>query len=340
MKCIYCKSDIDETNKSEEHVFPQSFGCPDTWIIYCVCKKCNIGFGKTLERFLAGDSIEGLWRLQKIGSRSKKHITQTRINIRVPNDCKYGEFRGAIVYADFSKKDSLSLPSQILVKDDVGNRKFFLIEDLEKQEIREEFDKYKDKGFWILSHNASAEEEAIEKLKQFGINFKLAMHGRLPTGALEANGGLEVIIDGIIDKKIFRAIAKISLNYLAKVKGPLYVLDARFDSIREYIKTGVTKEPKVVEIKKGHILTEETNNKYFFEGHIFIVQTEGNQIIGKVSLSNTFTFYYTVNLGVLDVWYDLKSGHAYSLQEDKIIELFSPTMISVPKPFLNRFMKR
>jgi len=89
---------------------------------------------------------------------------------------------------------------------------------------------------------------------------------------------------------------------------------------------------KIVEIKKGHILAEETNNKYFFEGHIFTVQTKDTQIISKVSLSNTFDFYYVVNLGKLDVWYDLKSGHVYSLQKDKIIELFSPTMIVVPKP--------
>lgn len=84
MTCIYCKKDIDDKNRSTEYVFPQSFGCPDDWTINCVCRKCNNDFGGTLERYLAGDSIEGLWRLQKIGSRSKKPIKQTRVKIRIP----------------------------------------------------------------------------------------------------------------------------------------------------------------------------------------------------------------------------------------------------------------
>ncbi len=123
---------------------------------------------------------------------------------------------------------------------------------------------------------------------------------------------------------------------MAKVKGAEYVLDSRFDAVREYIKTGEKPNFRIVEIKKGHILAEETDDRYFFEGHIFTIQTKGRRVIGKVSLSNTFAFYYVVNLGELEVWYNLKSGHAYSLKEDKIIELFSPTAISVPKLYFTR----
>ncbi len=96
MNCIYCKKDIKEDNKSTEHIFPKSFGCPDTWTIDCVCMDCNNEFGKTIERYLAGDSIEGLRRLQKLGSRSKKPIKQTRLKINIPDEDRYGEFRGAI----------------------------------------------------------------------------------------------------------------------------------------------------------------------------------------------------------------------------------------------------
>lgn len=297
----------------------------------CVCKNCNGEFGKTIERYLAGDSIEGLWRLQKIGSRSKKHIVQTRIKINVPDENKFGDFRGAIVYFDFAKKDSLLLPSQILTEDDFGNRKFFLIADIEKEEIKDELFKYKNRGFSIIRQNADDEKAAIQKLKQIGIDFKPIREVKLPEGALEDDGTLKLIVEGVMDNVIFRAIAKIAFNYVAKVKGPELALNSRFDAVREYIKTGIKTNFKIVEIKQGHILDDETNNKYFFEGHIFIVQTKGNRIIGKVSLSNTFAFYYVVNLGKLNVLYDLKSGHAYSLNKDRIIELFSPTMIAVPK---------
>ena len=121
IKCIYCKCEITESNKSNEHVFPQSFGCPDTWTMDCVCRGCNIAFGQSIERYLARDSLEGLWALKKIGSRSGKPIRQMRIKLNVPDEDKYGEFRGAIVYADFSQKGGLLLPAQILLKDDQGN---------------------------------------------------------------------------------------------------------------------------------------------------------------------------------------------------------------------------
>lgn len=336
MNCIYCKNPIKEKNSSEEHVFPQSFGCPDSWTMDCVCTECNNGFGRSIERFLAGDSVEGLWRLQKIGSRSKKPIRQTRLKINIPNEDKYGKFKGAIVYSDFSKKESLILPSQIVLEDNEGNNKHFLLDDIEKEEVKNELNRYKDKGFRILAHNETEEQKAIEKMRQVGIDFKPQEKGMLPSSVVEQNGTLKVFVKGIIDNVLFRAIAKIALNYLAKVKGCEYALDSRFDAVREYVKTGEKPNFKMVEIKEGHILAEETNNKYFFEGHIFTIQTKGKRIIGKVSLSNTFAFYYVVKLGELKVWHDLKSGHAYSLKDDKIIELFSPTMISVPKPYFIR----
>jgi hypothetical protein len=328
MKCIYCKDDITETNKSEEHVFPESFGCPNNWTMDCVCIKCNNDFGKTIERYLAGDSIAGLWRLQKIGSRSKKPVKQTRIKINIPNEEKYGEFIGAIVYFDFSKKDSLLLPSQILIKDEQGNRKFFLVEDIERDDVKNELNKHKDRGFWIFAHNADNERTAIEKLKQIGIEFKPIKEEKLPISALEDDGKFKVIVEGIMDNMIFRAIAKIAFNYLAKVKGHDCVLDSKFDIIREYIKSGTKPNFNIVKIEEGHILADETNDKYFFEGHIFTIQSQGNRIFGKVSLSNTFAFYYVVDLGELGpIWYELKSGHAYSLKEAKIIPLFSSTFI-------------
>ena len=136
MNCIYCKNPIAEKNSSEEHVFPQSFGCPDSWTMDCVCTECNTSFGRSIERFLAGDSLEGLWRLQKIGSRSGKPIRQIGLRINIPNEDKYGDFNGVIVYFDFSKKDSLILPSQIVLKDDQGNKKYFLLDDVEKEEVK------------------------------------------------------------------------------------------------------------------------------------------------------------------------------------------------------------
>lgn len=328
MRCIYCKKDIKEDNKSHEHVFPRSFGCPDSWAMDCVCIGCNNEFGRTIERYLASDSIEGLWRLQKLGSLSKKPIRQTRIQLNIPDEYKYGEFRGAIVYVDFSKRDSLLLPPQVLIIDSQGNRKFFLIDDI-NEEVKKELQR-KDKGYWVFANNINEQKTTIEKLKQAGVEFKPIKEVGFPAGLVGSDGKLEVAIEEIKDQVIFRAIAKIAFNYLAKVKGADYALDARFDTVREYIKNGAKPNFNIVRIEKGHILAEETNSEYFFEGHIFTIQTKGDDIIGKVSLSNTFSFYYVVRLGELGpIWHDLKRGHAYSFEEDKIIPLFSPTFLTI-----------
>jgi len=133
-----------------------------------------------------------------------------------------------------------------------------------------------------------------------------------------------------MDNVILRTIAKIAFNYLAKVNGAEYALDTKFDIVREYIKTGVKPSFNIVKIKKGHILAEETNNRYFLEGHVFTIEDRGDYIISKISLTNSFNFYYIVTLGKFGpIWHDIKSGHAYSLKEDKIIKLFTPTFLTI-----------
>lgn len=329
MKCIYCKKDIAENNKSEEHVFPESFGCPDTWTLDCVCRDCNVKLGGSIDRYLASDSIEGLQRLQKLGSQSKKPIRQIRLKINIPDEDKYEEFRGAIVYADFSKMDNLLLPTQVLITDSQGNRKSFLIDNI-NDEVKRELQECRDKGYWILTSNEDEKKIAIEKLKQIGIEFKSIREGGFPSSAIEKDGKLKVVIKGIIDQVIFRAIAKFAFNYLAKVRDADYALNTRFDTVREYIKSGTKPDFDIVKIEKGHILDEETDTKYFFEGHIFTIQTKGNDIIGKVSLFNTVNFYYVVRLGELGpIWHDFKSGHIYDVEENKIDSLFSPTFLTI-----------
>jgi len=324
MVCIYCKKNIDAKNRSTEHVFPQSFGCPDDWTIDCVCKSCNNELGGTIERRLASDSMEGLWRLQKIGSRSKKPIRQTRIKIHIPDEDRYGEFRGLTLYADFSQMDSLYLPAQIVVLGDSGARQYYLLEDMNDEDIRHISGK-----FGLFTHNENEYNQAVERCKRLGKKFEAEI-SRLPPTAINADGKLEVETEAVMDTVIFRTIAKIAFNYMAKVKGHEYALDQKFDSMREYVRTGIKPHINPVRIEKGHILTEETSNRYFLEGHIFTIETRGSQVISKICLTNTFNFYYVVDLGAIGpIWHDIKSGHAYSLKNDKIIPLFTPTYLTI-----------
>jgi hypothetical protein len=324
MQCIYCKDAIDDNNSSVEHVFPRSFGCPDTWTIDCVCRKCNNELGGTIERRLAGDSMEGLWRLQRLGSRSKKPIKQERIKIRVSDEERYGEFKGIILYADFSQVNSLYMPAQVVTIKESGQREHDLIEDMSDDDIRNIPGR-----FGLYAHNESEYNQAVDRFKRLGKKFDEEIQN-LPHTAINNDGRLEVEVEGMMDVIIFRTIAKIGFNYLAKSKGYEYAINKRFDVIRDYIHSGIKPPVNPVRIQKGHILAEETKNKYFLEGHIFTVETKGSQIISKVCLTNSFNFYYVVTLGDIGIiWHDIKSGHAYSLKDDEIIPLFTPTYLTI-----------
>lgn len=324
MQCIYCKNVIDNSNSSVEHVFPQSFGCPDSWTIDCVCRNCNNELGGTIERRLAGDSMEGLWRLQRLGSRSKKPIRQERIKIRIPNEERYGEFRGIILYADFSQMNSLYMPAQVVIIKDSGIREHSLIEDMSDNDIRNIPGR-----FGLYAHNDTEYNQAVDRFKRLGKKFDEEIQN-LPRTAINNDGRLEVEVEGMLDVIIFRTIAKIGFNYLAKSKGYEYAINKRFDVIRDYIRSGIKPRVNPVQIQRGHVLTEETDKKYFLQGHIFTIETRRSTIISKISLTNMFNFYYVVALGDIGpIWHDIKSGHAYSLEEDKIIPLFSPTYLTI-----------
>lgn len=229
-----------------------------------------------------------------------------------------------MLYADFTQKDSLYLPAQLLTLGASGERKFTLLEQMTDDDIRDVSGKFE-----FFAHNEKEYNQAAERLKRLGKKVEDKIH-KLPQTAIGDDGKLAVGIEGIMDVVIFRTMAKIAFNYLAKVKTAEYTLSPKFDTVRDFIQTGNKADFKLVNIEQGHILAEETDKKYFLQGHIFTIETRGSTIISKIALTNMFNFYYVVTLGDIGpIWHDIKSGHAYSLEEDKIIPLFTPTYLTI-----------
>ncbi len=323
ISCIYCRSEITKDNKSEEHVFPKAFGCPKSWYIECVCKCCNIKLGETIDRVLASDSLWGVLRLQRIGSRSKKHVRQKRTKINLPDNEKYGVYAGAIIYVDFSAIDTIILPNQIVI-DDKNEKRRFLVGELEDPKIEKEILKYKGKYFRILAQDQEGEEIAIEKLREIGIDYKSLEKGYFPQNAREEDDKIGIITQCTMDDDIYRAIAKISLNYLARTQGYEIVLSSSFDAIRKYVRYGEKKSSDFVDLIKGMILENETIDSPAFDGHIFAVYNKGKDMISKVSLFNYIGLYFKVELGRLNIIPgNLKGGHGFDLKEKRLIKLNS-----------------
>lgn len=248
MNCIYCKQKIiTGSNNSVEHVFPDSFGCPDDWTLDCVCRKCNNTLGGTIERWIAGESPEAMLRLAYIGSKSGKPIKQLRLQINIPNKLEFADFQGVRLEIDF-KIGELLLPTQIGLKNNSGIYEYFTNKQLGDQKTLDRINN-------ILSHKdikwlASGDKNIFnKKIKEFqsvlekkGINLPKGAKKEfnLPKNSIQ-NGKIPVNIHSLIDEDIQRAIVKIAFNYLAKIKGGDYVLKNCFDDIREFKKVIISK---------------------------------------------------------------------------------------------------
>lgn len=322
MICIYCKTAINSKNNSIEHVFPQSFGCPDNWVLDCVCANCNNKFGKTIDRWLATDSIEAVERLQKFGSRSGKRVRLKRLVIYLPIEEKYGIFQGAKLWLDFTHIDNILLPAQIGLLNDKGVREFFTNEDLENPKIVARAKSLSIKNISILGPSQNAHDAMVKLVKKLGIikEYNIKTSGGLPEGVVE-NNRIIIAARTTIDLDIQRAIAKIAVNYLAKIKGSDFVMKPCFDRIRGFV-NGEKVESKLVIPDSEPILYNESKKFKHFDGHIFTFNREGDKLISRISLFNDLSYRVLLAENLGSIWYPLKSGHAFNVHSLKIVPMF------------------
>lgn len=333
MICIYCKTTINPGNSSVEHVFPRSFSCPNDWVLDCVCAGCNNEFGRTIDRWLATDSIETVKRLQKFGSKSGKRVRMKRLVIYIPTEEKYGMFRGAKLWLDFTRIDNILFPAQIGLLNDKGVREFFTNEDLANPEVVSRAKSLSKKNIIILGPSQDAHDSMVELVKELGIikEYNIKTSGGLPEGVVEND---RIIIGAriTIDRDIQRAIAKIAVNYLAKIKGSDFVLKPCFDEIRSFV-NGIVVKGRLVFSDNEPILYDESKKFKHFDGHMFTFNREGDQLISRISLFNDLSYTVVLAKKLGSIWYPLKSGHAFNVHSLKIVPMFGVFRRLLPKLF-------
>lgn len=312
MKCIYCKAEITLETQSIEHVFPAAFGCPNDWTLDCVCEKCNNALGVTIENWLANDSIEGVFRLRTLGSRSGQKVREKRFRVRIPLDEKYGDFQGAIMEKDYESNGQFKLPPQAGFKDEKGEYIFFSRENLTYHPNLEKAKSLSQKQIKVLAHDKEEHADMMTFLATKGIKVVPDASGtfHLSDDVLEADGKMILEIQAEIDHDLQRAIAKIAFNYLAKIQGADYVLQDRFNQIRDFINGGPYKE-LVRPFHEPILLNDSDKSRYL--GHILIFERVGDELRGIVSLFNQGMAYRVLlshEMGPL--FYALSSGHTYN----------------------------
>jgi hypothetical protein len=272
-----------------------------------VCADCNHQLGKELDEILARDSFEGLIRAQRLEPRRRKadRFKARRTEIRVPDEPKYGQYRGARMAVNWQTRKLRTL-DQVIVRDEAGTLHSFTEAEIAGADEKLFRNRPPD-AIQVIGTRAGVEillECAISKGAKF---IEEATEIEPPPAASEPTVFLQT--RGTIDSNIWRGIAKIAFNYLAKVQGSAYVLDDKFDGIRKFIKGEVT-EQALVRVSQKQILANETSHRKMTDMHLVMFERQGRGLFGRVSLFNSIT--YDVSLcSDLGLVYSIKSGHAF-----------------------------
>jgi len=339
--CIYCLKSKEGNLFDREHVIPESFGrfIPNNLtLINTVCEECNSYFGIELEPFLARDSLDGIMRykygLKKFGRNGKK-FKSNRVRIKISTK---GVWEGALLElcppreekesppnAVFIPKADVVLIPQITFYKTISHEEVHLpLDQITNKEdlIRRGFDL--EKGCILIAPSDKSMEKIKAKIKEMGLKTKVKKYD-IEDNSKPVKGQLiKVLFESTVDNIIFRSVAKISFNYLAKAAGKEFVLSSCFDEIREYIRYGKEIKSNLVRIIQEPIL--ETDTLYFkqTDGHLIVVNWGDDynlSIIGYVSLFNRLTYQIILCNFFRGIVRKIASGHHFDIHSKKISKL-------------------
>ncbi|MGZ8366470.1 MAG: hypothetical protein ACXW37_08885 [Nitrospira sp.] len=208
------------------------------------------------------------------------------------------------------------LLDQIIVRDRNGVIHTFLAEEF-PQEDAVVFQNLARGAIRIVGMDATNVERLRQMVQDRG--FQLGQPELLSPPDAILQPDICTLVEGRIDTKTWRAIAKIAFNYLTFHEGARFVHSDRFDPIREFI-TGVRFDQAMVRLLNAPILAQETKYWRAFEGHLVVYQTEGRSLRGKVSLYNSIT-YDVILCADLGLYYRLNNGHAFDPIKHQITRL-------------------
>lgn len=323
-RCVYCQEDKSEDSfRRVEHVLPQSFGTfRDNFTLRgIVCDSCNQYFGDNLELALARDSFEGHSRFA-YGVRNPEEFRPFGRNSRIVLRIGEGDFSGAYAYREYSEEAGdivvRPLPQVGFLMAPSNKYEYFLLDEIPAEpELRE-------RGFNSRHPEAIrglAVDEAVlrDKLAEKGITFRVGGEVVPP----ERSQSILCELEGMIDHRIFRTIAKIAFNYLVFWQGPEFVQQPSFDAVRRYVREGEKPGYKMIDVQEAAILADEPVVGRRRLGHLITANwaQNGVSIVAQVALFNWVTYRVSLAREYPGERRDIRRGHFFDVANRQILEL-------------------
>lgn len=326
-QCIYCKRSGVTFNR--EHVIPEAFGTYGAQTMHLheeVCEDCNKGFGRRHDLILARDSFEGHLRAKLLPSRNDEPdcFRPRRVKLTFPGEEKYGHLSGARLEIDWSTM-SPKLVSQVIIRSQSGEQTSYTIEELEK--LDDAYFQSLPRGSIRIVATDTASVDKLEKvIRAKGRQLVTPVEAtEIPSAAAEPSVLLNTY--GQIDDLVWRGIARVAFNYLAKIQGAAYVLSPKFDRIRNFI-VQPNQDRALVRVIRKPILSDESHHWRSFHGHLVLFETQERGLLCRVSLFNSIT-YEIILCPDLGLYYSLSSGHAFDPFDHVVFPLISTKRILV-----------
>jgi len=238
-KCIYCLREKEESEFNREHVIPQMMGTyNDNQVLNKnqVCRCCNTYFNDHFENQISKDSIESLLRAKR-GNR-KPQKGKKLIENRVVMTAVDGDFKGLKLFPEASDNtEGIVLNVEpcigIWTGRDKRVKKFFKPTEFPERNhwVDCELD-----NLGIIWSNIE-DDEALKILENKGYDVE-ALRNSIKEIDLKQEGEMVVDITGKLDETVSRLMSKVVFNYICYMFSKEYVLDKKFDPLREFIRFG------------------------------------------------------------------------------------------------------
>lgn len=261
--CIYCKKEKEDDAFNREHVIPRMMGRYVNAPVlsnYQVCQECNSFFSKEIEDKISLDSYEAFLRMKSGIKRMSdgRRLSNSRISL-----CGVeGLFKGLkfIVVSDAANQERIHFD----ISPCIGIKK-----------SEDEYD------YYSINELPVATEEKIQTLRQY--SSPIVQFGYTPeetTGVLIEKGYITdkaqysekrieeeyrdaeftTSIRFSIDSFVRRVCAKTIFNYMCWNTSAEYMLDSKFDALREYVRNGVWNDNLWFRYSTGFVSTATPPN--------------------------------------------------------------------------------
>jgi hypothetical protein len=321
--CIYCKrGEPTATFVKREHVIWDAFGrFKDPLLLRdAVCDHCNQDFGDGLDRYMARDTIEGLYRYRFNVKPAAEYKSEGKRSKRT-TFIAGGRWAGAIIW--YRQMGDVLRPTPA-PQIGFGKSKdgpfehWFPADDLPTMEQKQELLKGGYQYAEFLGIAGADPEDNTDAIMAVAAGMGLKVGTELTITMPLGLQTWETLIEDrwTLDTQFWRCVAKCVFNYFAFAHGGSAALHPRFDALRDYIRHGGT-----LNIDCGWSPTPVLRERPVGHRYQVVVGQFGKPVLeGRLYLLTGVTYMVPLLTGDVPFEYLEQRGHTYHLDTMTITE--------------------